>query len=380
MDFFRQVSLSDIESSVLLLGPRMSGKTHLLSKFKNAVHYDLLDVELELRYKSHPRIFYQEIESLPEGSLVVIDEIQKVPQLLNYVQMGIEKLGLRFLLSGSSARKLKREGVNLLAGRALLYYLHPLSVDELNDEYPVSKMLEYGSIPKIVTLLIDGKAEEAKRLLYTYRQVYLQLEIQQEAITRNLGNFTKFLDVAAQFNAQQIVYQNIASSGQIPRSTVSNYFEILEDTLIGTRLWEFQKSEKDKNKPKLYFFDCGVVRAIQNRLEDPPTPTELGHLFETFIFLELRKIRDYHNKPYTFSYWNKGQEIDFIIEKNKQIVMAIECKSSLIRKTPNFERFHKEHPDVPVFIAGLTEERERKISEKVIILPWKNILEKFKHL
>jgi len=197
MDFLRQISLFDIESSVLLLGPRMTGKTHLLSKYKNATHFDLLDVELELRYKSHPKIFYQEISSLPEGSLVVIDEIQKVPQLLNYVQMGIEKLGLRFLLTGSSARKLKREGVNLLAGRALLYYLHPLSVDELNEVYPVSKMLEYGSIPKIVTLIMNGKVGEAKRLLQTYRQVYLQLEIQQEAITRNLGNFTKFLDVAA---------------------------------------------------------------------------------------------------------------------------------------------------------------------------------------
>jgi len=176
------------------------------------------------------------------------------------------------------------------------------------------------------------------------------------------------------------VYQNIASTSQIPRSTVANYFEILEDTLIGTRLWEYQKSEKDKNKPKLYFFDCGVVRAIQNRLEDPPTPTELGHLFETFIFLELRKIRDYNNKPHTFSYWNKGVEIDLIVEKNKQIVMAIECKSSLMRKVPNFEKFHKEHPNVPVFIASLTEERERKISEKLVILPWKSVLEKFKHL
>lgn len=380
MDYLREINLLNYESSVLLLGPRMTGKTHLLEKLNCSTYFDLLDPEQEIKYKSRPKEFYQELLMLNKGQLVIIDECQKIPALLNYVQLGIEKLGLRFILSGSSAIKLKREGTNLLAARALLFYLHTLSYTELQDDFDIKNVLEYGSLPKISVLIKNNEKEEAILVLRTYKNLYLQLEIQQEAITRNLGNFSRFLDVAAQYNGQQVVYQNIATSSQVPKSTVANYFDVLEDTLVAKRIWEYQKSEKDKNKPKLYFFDCGVVRAIQNRLNDPPTPSELGHLFETFVFLELLKIRDYQNKPHTFSYWKNGAEIDFLVEKNQQPLVAIECKTTDIRTVQNYETFHKKFPKCELLIASLVAERARKVSDYISILPWKEVLERYKQL
>ena len=376
MDFSRDLDLDKYDSSVFLLGPRMTGKSYLLERMQSSVYFDLLDPEQEISYQSNPKKFYEELLAIAKGSTVIVDEIQRVPSLLDYVQIGIEKLGLRFVLSGSSARKLKREATNLLAGRALLFHLHPLSFSELGEHFDIDSVLRYGSLPKVSSLITEEKLDEARQLLRTYSHLYLKEEIQQEAISRNIGNFTRFLQVSAQFNAQRVVYKNIATSSGTPRSTVSHYFDILEDTLIGTRLWEYGKSEKDKSKPKFYFFDCGVLRALQDRLYDPPTPDELGHLFESFFFHELRKIRDYRTKPHSFSFWNDKHEIDFLIEKGGQVLAAFECKTNTQDiKLKDFKKFQEQFPDVPIIIVSLKDERPRELSSSIKIMPWKDALE-----
>ena len=328
MDFKRQINLEGYKSSLFLLGPRMTGKSYLLERLQCAAYFDLLDPEQELRYKNNPRVFYDEICQIPIASTVIVDEIQRVIPLLDYVQMGIEKLKHRFILSGSSARKLKRGAANLLGGRAIALSMHPLSVDELGLNLDVNKMINYGSIPKIYDLLLDGAEQEAQAMLRTYSTIYLKEEIQAEAIVRNLGAFSRFLDVAAQYNGQLVVYNNISSASGVPRASVSNYFDILEETLIANRLWEYGASEKDKSKPKLYFFDCGVVRAIQDQLIDSPSAVELGFLFETLFFNELRKIRDYSGRQHKFSYWkHKKEEVDFLVQHGDKVILGIECKS-----------------------------------------------------
>lgn len=381
MEFKRTIDLNKYKSSIFLLGPRLTGKSYLLEQIKSSAYFDLLDQEQEIKYKSQAKLFHQELLSIPKGSTVIVDEIQRVPALLDYVQIGIEKLKLRFVLSGSSARKLRREGANLLAGRALLFYLHPLSVEELGEHFKLKIALEYGSLPKVCDLIKEKRTDEARELLRSYAHLYLKEEIQQEAISRNIGNFSRFLKVSAQYNAQKVVYQNIATSSGIPRSTVSNYFDILEDTLIGTRVWEYGRSEKDKNKPKFYLFDCGIARALQDRLYDPPTANELGHLFECFFFQELRKIRDYGSKPHSFSFWNADHEIDFLIEKGNKVVAAFECKSGARDfKVKNFENFSNSFPKTPIIIASLNDTRPRKLSNFIEVLPWKEALKFYSDL
>jgi len=376
MNIKRLLKLDAYSSSILLLGPRMTGKTHLLEKLECAAFFNLLDPTLELRLKSRIENFYEAIKDIKPGSTIIVDEIQRVPKLLDYVQIGIEKHKLRFLLSGSSARKLIRGHANLLAGRAIIKKLHTLSYYELEDLFDINKALSFGSIPKVYSLLLENKEQEAREVLSTYVTSYLKEEIQQEGISRNIGAFHRFLEVSAQYNAQVVVIQNISTASQVPRSTVASYFDILEDTLLATRLWEHGRSEKDKVKPKLYFFDCGIVRAIQNRLYDPPTPAEKGHLFENFFFLELLKCRDYNNKPHTFSYWShKNEEIDFLVERAGKIVLAIEVKSGNLEKEKlHYNNFQKKYPDVPIMVASLGETIKRKVSEQVSIWPWEKVL------
>lgn len=382
MEFKRQINLTSYKSSLFLLGPRMTGKSYLLAKLDTDLYFDLLDPELELRYKNTPRIFYDEITVIPKGGTIIVDEIQKVPQLLDYVQMGIEKLQHRFILSGSSARKLKRGGANLLAGRAISLSLHPLSIDEIGSDLEIDSILCFGTIPKICDLILQEAQHEARAVLRTYSTMYLKEEIQAEALVRNVGSFSRFLNIAAQFNGQAVVYNNLAASSGVPRSSVANYFDILEETLIATRLWEHGSSEKDKSKPKLYFFDCGVVRAIQDRLIDAPSPPELGHLFETFMFNELRKIQDYGENQHKLSYWKHGnEEIDFLVQKGNEIILAIECKSGRTdRCSFKFPKFKEHFPSVPIIVASLKDEKSRQLQDGIILMPWRQVLDKYKSM
>lgn len=376
MIFKRSLQIKKIQSSAFLFGPRMTGKTTLLQTIKSAEFFDLLDPELEFTYTANPKIFWQQISALPKKSLIIIDEIQKVPILLNYIQMGIDRLQHDFILSGSSARKLKRGGANLLGGRALDLKMHVLTSAETGDYFSINNALQYGTLPKIYSLICEKNEELAKDHLRSYITIYLKEEIQAEALTRNLGAFQRFLNITGQSNAQIIEFLNISRECSVPASTVKEYYQILEDTLVGSFLWPFDRNERKKARPKFYFFDCGVVRAIQNRLNDPPSQIETGYLFETWLINELTRTRDYHRKEHQFSFWrHRDQEIDLLISDSNGPILAIECKSgrSDIR-AQTLKSFRKAFPKVPVIIASLLDERPRKVGD-INVLPWKKVLD-----
>ncbi len=380
MRFSRMLNLQNPKTSTFIFGPRMTGKTFLLRELDAALYVDLLDPERELELRQTPRFFWERLMPLPKGALVIVDEVQRVPVLLDYVQKGIEELGLRFILSGSSPRKLKRGGANLLGGRALDLHLHPLTVDEIGTSFHLSSALHYGTLPHIMREILNGDKDEACQRLRSYYTTYIKEEIQAEALTRHIGAFQRFLNVAAQCNGQIIEFSNISRECAVPSSTVKEYFSILEDTLLGRFLWPWDKSERRKARPKFYFFDCGVVRAIQNRLHDPPTPIERGFLFETWFLGELTRLRDYERKPDEFSFWREGtHEIDILAMRNGKPFLAIECKSGLGELQGHTVRLFKERfPNLPLVVASLSDPSPRCLSSGVKVLPWKEAVHTYR--
>ena len=379
--FVRKIQLADFKASAFLFGPRWVGKTTLLRSLTVDVYFDLLDPQLELEYKTNPNIFWQQLSALKPGSRIIVDEVQKVPALLNYVQMGIDKLNHKFLLSGSSARKLKRGHANLLGGRAISLKLHPLSCEEIGKGFSLPIALEYGTLPKIYLLSQAKQIPLVREHLKSYVSAYLKEEIQMEAVTRNLGAFNRFLNVAAQSNGQIIEFANISRECAVPASTVKEYFQILEDTLIGFFLWPFAYSERKKTRPKFYFFDCGVVRAIQGRVNDSPSSVEKGYLFETWFINELMRMRDCLDKPHEFSFWrNREQEVDIIVSRSGKPVLGIECKSgkSDIRGFV-VNSFRDSFGKIPLIVASLSDIRAKKVGE-VEILPWQDALSRYQQL
>lgn len=360
----------------------MTGKTTLLKSLSAERYYDLLDSELELRFRAAPHLLWQEIQSLPQESLIIIDEVQRIPSLLDSAQRGIDQLHHRFILSGSSARKLKRGGANLLGGRALNLKLHPLTVQEMGSAFNLQNALHYGTLPNISNFLLQNNVEEVRRLLKSYVTTYLKEEIQAEAITRNLGAFQRFLSIAAQSNAQVIEFANISRECSVSMSTVKEYYQILEDTLLGEFVWPFDRSERKKARPKFYFFDCGIICALQNRLMDAPTPAEQGFLFETWFFRELTRIRDYTEKEHEIAVWRtKGFEIDFLIMGGRGPVMAIECKSGHTDiDISTIRAFRKQFPKVSLIVASLTDKHSRLLDADVEVHPWLKALEIYRGL
>lgn len=319
--------LPDPAQSVFLFGPRGTGKsTWIRARFPQAVCYDLLDTGEALRLNKDPQSLYRETVSLPAGSWVVIDEVQKAPQLLNEVHRLIESARLRFVLSGSSARKLRRgNDVNLLAGRALTKTLFPLVSAELSFDMKLERALIYGTLPLALT------GADPQEYLRSYTETYLIQEVQAEALTRNLGAFARFLEIAARQNAQVTNFTGIARDAGINRQTVQNHFGILTDTLLGYWLpaWKLKSSTKQVQQSKFYFFDCGVTRALSGRLPYPPTSEESGPLLETFILNELRACLSYTGKNYPLYFWRNydGTEVDILCETTTGFV-AIEIKAS----------------------------------------------------
>jgi predicted AAA+ superfamily ATPase len=380
MSFQRELDLDKFSDSLFLFGPRMTGKTFLLRRLRAAIFIDLLDPEIELALSRSPGMFWEQLQALKENSLVIIDEVQKIPALLNYVQKGIEEKKLRFVLSGSSARKLRRGSANLLGGRALDLRLYPLTCQEIGSGFDLNGILSYGALPRIVTTFLEGKEEDVRRQLKAYATVYVKEEVQAEALTRNLSAFQRFLGVAAQMNGEIVEFSSVARDSSVPMSTVKEYFSILEDTLLGDFLWPWDRSERKKARPKFYFFDCGVLRSLQNRLVDPPTPQERGFLFETFFYNELKRARDYSEKPYIFSFWREGKhEIDILVTGPRGPVMAFECKTSSETVSEAARvLFQKRFPGVPLFIVSLKDEHPRKLDNGVTVLPWRYALDMFR--
>ena len=315
------------EQSFFLFGMRGVGKsTWARTTFPNAAYIDLLDERLYHDLLADPSLFGQSIAHLEPADWVVVDEVQRLPALLNEVHRFIETHRLRFALLGSSARKLKAAGTNLLAGRALKKSMFPLTATELGAEFELDRVLRYGSVPLVWT-------NNAPRLiLEAYVQLYLREEIRAEALVRNLPGFVRFLPVAALFNAETVNVTGIARDAGVARTTVHGYIEILEDTLLVSRVpaYEARLRVRERKLPKLYWIDPGVVRAVKRQLGDVSTE-ERGPLLESWVLTTLRAHGEVQDLYDEISYWAPHQtntEVDFLLQRGSEL-LAIEVKSAL---------------------------------------------------
>lgn len=322
--------------SFFLFGPRQVGKsTFLKQEFKEpeTLYYDFLKNEEYIKYSSDTTLFRKEVIHRNKAKkYIIVDEVQRIPEILNEVHYLLENIDNPplFCLSGSSARKLKRFDSNLLGGRALTLYMYPLSYREIGNDFNLEKALGFGTLPKIYS---EENLELCKDLLRSYTETYLQQEIKAEALIRNINSFIRFLKIAAENNGEIINYTNIGRETGNDRNTVKEFFQVLEDTLIGFYLFPFSKSARKRlvSHPKFYFFDTGVARALQGKLNlDIQSGTsEFGKVFEHFLILELIKFSKLHKKDIEFSFYrtSAGAEVDIIIEVPRKQRYAVEIKA-----------------------------------------------------
>ncbi len=355
------------KKSHLLLGPRQTGKTALLRRaLPEARVYDLLDAGMYLALSHRPSRLAEELG--PKDKVVVIDEIQRLPELLNEVHRLIEERGVRFLLTGSSARKLRRGGVNLLGGRARTMHLHPLTCRELGAQFDLRRALTHGLLPSIYF------SDNPRADLQAYMGSYLQQEILAEGATRNLPAFSRFLHVAALCNGTIVNFTNVANDAQVARTTIYEYFGILQDTLLLQELPAWRKTRKRKPlvSSKYYFFDVGVATALQGREARPGTP-EFGASFETYLMHELTSYRDYKSGE-PLSYWRStsGFEVDFILGDHTAI--EVKARENVTPQDLKSLRALAEEKNLKRYLCVSLEPRRRQV-EGVVILPYRQFLE-----
>ncbi len=314
------------KKSFFLMGPRGTGKsTWLMENFPGAHVIDLLSEEMFHRLLTSPGNLADQLRAIPSSKWVIIDEIQRLPGLLNEVHRFIENKQLNFALCGSSARKLKKEGVNLLAGRAIQRVMHPFLPEELGGDFNLEQALEFGQLP----IVIDSP--DKRETLSAYTQLYLKEEIQTEALVRNLPGFARFLPIAAMFHGQTINVANIAREAEVARTTITGYLDILVDTLLCFRLpaYEAKLRLRERKHPKWYWCDPGLVRAMK-KATGGLNPEEQGALFEGLVAQILRAYKDYSKSFDEMYYWapsaGKKTEVDFLLLKNDRFI-AIEVKS-----------------------------------------------------
>jgi predicted AAA+ superfamily ATPase len=366
--------------SFFLFGARGTGKTALLTRIfdeSETLYINLLSPQEEFRFIKNPEELRQLVlGSNPKIKYIVIDEIQKVPKLLDVVHLLIEtdKSDKRFVLTGSSARKLRSGGANLLAGRAFTYYLFPFTFLELKDQFNLEKSLSFGTLPKICTFNQDGYK---KKFLQSYAMTYLKEEIWSEKLVKNLDSFRRFLEVAAQSNGKIVNYLNISKDVGVDDKTVKNYFTILEDTLLGYFLESFHHSfrKRLKTAPKFYYFDLGIARTLSSTLGIIPlTGTSYyGELFEQFIISECFKLKFYYQSEYKLSYLMTefGVEIDLIIERPGQPILLIEIKSKnnvVENDVHSLQKIGSEFGSYEAICLS-QDPRQKKIKD-VMIYPW----------
>lgn len=318
--------------SFFLFGPRGTGKTTWLRQRlpADALWFDLLRMNTVLELTRQPELFRARVEALPPETWVVIDEVQRLPSLLNEVHALISEHGkrYRFAMTGSSARKLRRLDTNMLAGRAITRQFFPLTAAELEYHVDVDALLAFGCLPRV-----RSEPEIAVDILEAYVGTYLREEIQQEALTKDIGAFTRFLDVAALTNGQVVNVAGVARDSGVTRPTVTRFYQVLVDTLIGSWLpaWKSRARIKEQQHPKFYLFDPGVARAMHGRLREPVEAAERGPLLETLILHELRAAVGEQNIGGALSYWRtpSGTEIDFVWERGHRRV-GIEVKAARV--------------------------------------------------
>ena len=364
--------------SFFLFGARGTGKTTFLREyFKQSANLwiDLLDPEQEDRYARNPAELSQQLAANRQHlEWVVIDEVQKVPKLLDIVHSLIETKRLRFALTGSSARRLKKTTVNLLAGRAFVYNLFPLTHRELGPRFDLDQVLRYGTLPTLFSLNTE---EEYQAYLRAYALTYLKEEVWAEHLIRKLDPFRRFLEIAAQSNGEIINYSNIARDVGADHKTVASYFEILEDTLLGFIVEPFHLSlrKRQLQSPRFFFFDPGIVRALTRMLAVPlkPKTYAYGKAFEHFVIIEIIRLSSYYQKDYRFSYLNTkdGAEIDLIVERPGQPLVLVEIKSTVHVTEQDVRQLVRFKKDLPGSEAiCLSKDPVKKEIKGVLSLPW----------
>lgn len=297
--------------SFFLFGPRGVGKTGWLRRtFPNDLYFDLLEARTYSQLLADPTRLGERIPRDYSG-WVILDEVQRIPELLNEVHRLIESRRLRFIMTGSSARALRRKGVNLLAGRALTRFMHPLTIEELGESFSLKHSLRFGSLPAVYT------EHDPEAYLTSYVATYLREEVQQEGLTRNLAAFTRFLEVASFSQSEVLTMAEVARESSISVKVIQDYFTILEDLLLAVRLPVFSKRAKRRliAHPKFLFFDSGVFNSIRPKgpLDHPElTP---GASVETLFYQQVRALNDYHNLEYSIFYWRTQakDEVDFVL-------------------------------------------------------------------
>ncbi|MDD5674020.1 MAG: AAA family ATPase [Chitinivibrionales bacterium] len=367
------IGLSSIETC-FLWGPRQIGKSTLLRKlFPNSPYFDLLQSDQFLRFSQTPSRFREECRAIVDKSLsIIVDEVQKVPLLLDEIHWLIENEKLRFILCGSSARRVKRGHANLLGGRAVRYELFPLVYPEIPG-FDLERALNHGLLPR------HYSAEHAPRLIQSYVADYLQNEIVAESLVRSIPSFGRFLEIAALTNGELINYAGIASDCGVSAMGIKGYFQILEDTLLGRFLPAFRKRAKRRqvNAPKFYLFDVGIVAHLAKRGRVERGSELFGRAFEHFLFMELTAYLGYSEKLSPLSYWRTvtGFEVDFVIGEGE---IAIEAKSSDVLRTRHFKSlraFREEFKPRRSIIVSL-DPAPRKTDDGIEILPWNIFLQR----
>ncbi len=380
-----------LKHNFFLFGPRQVGKTTLLNQSfdtNTTLIYDLLDQEDFLRLARNNRQLREEVRNRNQKvTHIIIDEVQKLPDLLDEIHYILEKVENPpyFILTGSSARKLKRSNANMLGGRAWNFSLYPLTYRELatskipNAKFSLLKACELGTLPPVY---LSEEKESAKRTLRSYTQIYLEQEIKSEALVRNLPAFIDFLKLAATANGELVNHSNIAGDIGVSSSTVKDYYQILVDTLIGFYLRPFTSSKRKTlvKSPKFYFFDTGIQRALTRELDQNLEygTAEFGRVFEHFLLKEIINLSTYLEKDYEFFFYRTrdGVEVDLIIKCPNKEIIAIEIKGTNQIKPKHLHgliSFSELYPQTKLICASLVE--KRTVMKDILVCPWQEVFE-----
>lgn len=375
----RSLQISDdSDQSFFLFGPRGTGKTTWLKKhFKNAVYLDLLDSKLHRTLLANPEKLSHHIPPHFKD-WIILDEVQKIPQLLDEVHRLIEDSHYKFILTGSSARSLRKKGINLLAGRAVTHHMFPLIYDEVTSDFVLERSLKFGQLPTVY------QVDHPVQYLESYVQTYLKEEVQHEGLTRNIGNFSRFMEIASFSQAQILTVSDIAREVEVERKTVENYFAILDDLLLAHTVPVFNKRAKRKlvKHKKFYYFDVGIYRVLRPRGPLDRSEEIDGAALETLIFQHLRAINEYHDLGYKIYYWRSitGLEVDFILYGPRGIIaIEVKRKSSIFKKALNgLAAFQKDYPETTSYLFCTTKQKE--YHGNVTVLPIENALKNLRKI
>ena len=339
-----------LDEAMFLFGGRQTGKSTLLKeRFPKAVYIDLLKSDVRNRFKQHPEEFRESLMRYPPETLVIVDEIQKVPDLLDEVHWLMVEKGLWFILSGSSARKIKKSGANNLGGRAIPETLFPLVSAEIPD-FDLERAVQNGMIPRHYAVA------NARNRMRAYIDLYLKEEIIEEALVQNADEFVRFMEVAAIMDGEILNYENVASDCEVSANTVKAYYKILVDTLLGFEVPAYRKVIKRKlyKAPRFYYFDVGIANHLTKRYHLAPRTPEYGHAFEHLIMQEIAAYLGYTNSDEELTYWHtyENLEVDVVIG-DARVAIEIKSKEHIDHDDKKgVTEFAKEHPDTRQIIVS----------------------------